>query len=74
MTHLFLNALSGNVLWIYQGSPTESIEARAEAAGINLKKKAGNSSMPSSRRQKEFGIIGAIKGKVYKNGTYTYFA
>ena len=36
MTHLFRNALSGNVLGIYQGSPTESVEAKAEAAGVNL--------------------------------------
>jgi len=36
MTHIFLNALSGDVLGSYQGSLTEAIEAMAETAGVNI--------------------------------------
>jgi len=36
MTHIFRNSLSGDVLASYQGSHTETIEAMAEAAGVNL--------------------------------------
>ena len=37
MTHIFRNSISGDVLGSYQGSHTETVEAIAEAAGMNIK-------------------------------------
>ena len=37
VSHVFRNALSGGVLGTYYGSPLESVEAMAEAAGLNLR-------------------------------------